>query len=170
MSPRGSRRPQHHLVVVAAESETRRRVSGAQGCIALLCPPLPFGRFLSDEQVWAVPFQFGTVIIMAAYTNLVFVEADHVKSAAWTGPRQRSGVTPSPAWFQTCRCRGTHIAAGTSHVSARRPISAARRHRPHPRRPATWRTWPWLLRGRGYRAVLPNTARRGLSGMVRRRG
>jgi hypothetical protein len=51
MSPSCSRRTQRHIVVVAAESETRGRVSGAQGCLALLCPPLPLGRFLSDEQV-----------------------------------------------------------------------------------------------------------------------
>src|SRR5947209_20636209 len=104
--------------------------------------------------------------MMAADTTLVCVEAEHVKSAAWTGPRQRAGVTPSPAWFQPGRCRGTHSAAGTSPGSARRPIAVARRHRPHPRRPATWRTWPWLLRGRGYRAVVPNTPRRGLLGVV----
>jgi hypothetical protein len=38
--PRGSRRPQCHVGVVAAESETPGRVSRAKGCVAPLCPPL----------------------------------------------------------------------------------------------------------------------------------
>src|SRR4030095_16406946 len=40
MPPRGSRRPQCHVVVVAAESETHGRVSRAKGFLAPLCPPL----------------------------------------------------------------------------------------------------------------------------------
>ena len=35
MPPRGARRAQRHLVVVAAESEARRRVNGTEGCVSV---------------------------------------------------------------------------------------------------------------------------------------